>query len=113
MALQTGEYQGFLKDLLDQLSEDLEFDYVINEDLIHGFPSTDGNWTGLIGSLVDRVILKHFFNVEPRVVYDRVRKRKNYFEIPAFLQIERGISRTGNSNSKSNENKNVFVYVFI
>ena len=60
MALQTGEYQGFLKDLLDQLSEDLEFDYVINEDLIHGFPSTDGNWTGLIGSLVDRVIKNLF-----------------------------------------------------
>ena len=46
-----------------------------------------------------------------RVVYDRVRKRKNYFEIPTFLQIEWGISRAG--NSKSNENKNVFVYVFI
>ena len=25
---------------------------------------------------------------ETRVVYDRVRKRKNYFEIPAFLQID-------------------------
>ena len=35
-----------------------------------------------------------------RVVYDRVRKMKNYFEIPAFLQIERGKSRAGNSNSK-------------
>ena len=35
-----------------------------------------------------------------RVVYDRVRKRKNYFEIPAFLQIERGKSRAGNSKSK-------------
>ena len=30
-----------------------------------------------------------------RVIYDRVRKRKNYFEIPAFLQIERGKSRAG------------------
>ena len=49
--------------------------------------------------------------VYTRVIYDRVRNRKNYFEIPAFLQIERGISRAG--NSKSNENKNVFVYVFI
>ena len=46
-----------------------------------------------------------------RVVYDRVRKRKDYFEFPAFFQIERGKSRVG--NSKSNENKNVFVYVFI
>ena len=44
--------------------------------------------------------------VQPRVVYDRVRKRKYYFEIPVFLQIERGKSRAG--NSKSNENKNVF-----
>ena len=35
---------------------------------------------------------------------------KNYFEIPAFLQIERGISRA--VDSKSNEKKkNVFVYV--
>ena len=48
-----------------------------------------------------------------RVVYDRVRKRKYHFEIPAFLQIERGKSRAENSNSKSNENKNVFVFIFI
>ena len=26
--------------------------------------------------------------VMPRVIYDRVRIRKNYFEIPAFLPIE-------------------------
>ena len=31
----------------------------------------------------------------PRVIYDRVRNRKNYFEIPSFLPIERGISRAG------------------
>ena len=55
MALQTGEYEGFLKDLIDQLSQDLEFEYVIGEDLIHGYPTDDGNWTGLIGSLVNRV----------------------------------------------------------
>ena len=46
---------------------------------------------------------------EFRVVYDRVRKRKNYFEIPAFLQIERGKSRAG--NSKSNKNKTIFVFI--
>ena len=46
-----------------------------------------------------------------RVVYDRVRKRKNYFEIPTFLQIDRGKSRARNSNSKSNENKTVFVFI--
>ena len=33
--------------------------------------------------------------VMPRVVYDRVRNRKNYFEIPAFLPIEQGISKVG------------------
>ena len=61
-----------------------------------------------------KAVVGIFFKLTiPKVVYDRVRKRKNYFEIPAFLQIERGISRVGNSNSKSNEKKNVFVYVFI
>ena len=30
-----------------------------------------------------------------RVIYDRVRNRKNYFEFPAFLPIEQGISRAG------------------
>ena len=33
--------------------------------------------------------------VGTRVIYDRVRNRKNYFEIPAFLPIERGRSRAG------------------
>ena len=55
-----------------------------------------------------RIPNKHFKVGIGRVVYDRVRKRKNYFEIPAFLQIERGKSKAGNSNSKSNENKNLF-----
>ena len=40
-----------------------------------------------------------------RVIYDRVRKRKNYFEIPAFLRIERGKSRAGKFKT-SNENNN-------
>ena len=30
-----------------------------------------------------------------RVIYDRVQNSKNYFDIPAFLLIERGISRAG------------------
>ena len=51
---------------------------------------------------------------QTRVVYDdRVQKRKYYFEIPAFLQIERGKSRVGNSKSNENKNKNSFVFVFI
>ena len=51
-----------------------------------------------------------------RVVYDRVRKRKNYFEIPTFLQIEQGKSRGGKfktSNENKTKTKNVFVFVFI
>ena len=49
-----------------------------------------------------------------RVVYDRVRKRKNYFEIPAFLQIERGKSRAGKFKTlNENKNKNGFVFVFV
>ena len=47
---------------------------------------------------------------KPRVVYDRVRKKKNYFEIPAFLQIERGKSRVGKFKT-SNENINIFVFI--
>ena len=50
-------------------------------------------------------------NVKNRVIYDRVRNKKNNFEITAFLNYERGTSRAGNSNSKSNENKNVFVFI--
>ena len=48
-----------------------------------------------------------------RVVYDRARKRKYYFEIPTFLQIEWGKSRAGNSKSNENKNKRVFVFIFI
>lgn len=50
-----GEYEGFFKDLLDKLATDLQFDYFIEEEILHGSPSPDGNWTGLIGSLVKRV----------------------------------------------------------
>ena len=46
---------------------------------------------------------------QPRVVYDRVQKRKNYFEIPTFLQIEREKSRAGKfKTSNKNEKKPVF-----
>ena len=51
-------------------------------------------------------------HVHTRVVYDTVRKRKNYFKIPAFLQIERGKSRAGKfKTSNENKNKNVFVFI--
>ena len=48
--------------------------------------------------------------VVPRVIYDRVRKKKNNFEITAYLNYERGTSRA--ANSKSNEIKNAFVFIW-
>ena len=40
------------------------------------------------------IMIQNFHDL-PRVIYDRVQKSKNYFEIPAFLPIELGISRAG------------------
>ena len=48
--------------------------------------------------------------VLPRVIYDRVQKKKNNFEITAFLNYDLGTSRAGNSKSNENKNKNVFVF---
>ena len=69
--------------------------------------------TFLIQGVLDKSGLFHLNTVgHSRVVYDRVRKRKNNFEIPAFLQIERGKSRAGKFKT-SNENKNVlFLFSF-
>ena len=38
-----------------------------------------------------------------RVIYDRVRNRKNYFEIAAFLNFEQETSREGNSNENKTQ----------
>ena len=37
----------------------------------------------------------NILHVFTRVIYDRVRNRKNYFEIPAFFMFERGNPRAG------------------
>ena len=47
----------------------------------------------------------------PKVIYDRVRNRKNYFEIAAFFNFERGTSRAGNSNENKNTNTNKHISV--
>ena len=47
--------------------------------------------------------------VSTRVVYDIVLNRKNYFEIAAFLNFERGTSRVGNSNKNKDTNKHISV----
>ena len=44
------------------------------------------------------------------MIYDRVWNRKNYFEIAAFLNFERGPSRAGNSNENKNINKHISVW---
>ena len=46
-----------------------------------------------------------------RVIYVRVPNRKNYFEIAAFLNFERGTSRAGNSNENKNININKHISV--
>ena len=46
------------------------------------------------------VKLQFLFSGKYRVIYDRVRNRKNYFEIAAFLNFEWGTSREGNSKHK-------------
>ena len=63
-----------------------------------------------IESFPDEVKFHAEAAVKPRVIYDRVRNRKNYFEITTFLNYEQGSSWAG--NSKSNENKNVFVFIW-
>ena len=58
--------------------------------------------------MIDDESLNIFFMNEPkflssyvigssRVIFDRVRNKKNNFEITAFLNYERGKSRAGNS----------------
>ena len=48
-----------------------------------------------------------------RMLYDRVRKSKICFEITAFLNYERGISRAGEFKTSNVNNKKKFVIVFI
>ena len=81
-------------------------------DLLHQAAYRDGLGNSLYAPkyMVSNAILLHSTPIISRVVYDRVRKRKNYFEILAFLQIERGKSRAGKFKT-SNENKNVFVFI--
>ena len=47
-----------------------------------------------------------------RVVYDRVRKRKNYFEIPAFLQIEVENQERENSKHQMKIKTKTFLVLF-
>lgn len=51
------KFHGFLKDLLERLKKDLDFEYVLHEvrDKSYGVLQKDGTWNGLIGELIDKV----------------------------------------------------------
>ena len=48
--------QGFLKDLIDMLADDLEFNYDFRMNENYGRKEqVSGNWTGMIGKLANQV----------------------------------------------------------
>ena len=51
------QFYGFLKDLLDRLKNDLDFEYVLHvvSDSLYGVIQKDGSWNGMIGELIDKV----------------------------------------------------------
>ena len=50
-------YEGFLVDLLEELSRDVGFQFVIEENSNYGhFDAESRNWTGMIGALVNKVL---------------------------------------------------------
>jgi hypothetical protein len=49
-------YEGFLMDLLEELSRDVGFQFVVEENTKYGsLDAESGNWTGMIGKLVNKV----------------------------------------------------------
>ena len=56
------KFYGFLKDLLERLKKDLDFEYVLHEvrDKTYGVRQKDGTWNGLIGELIDKVFEIYF-----------------------------------------------------
>ena len=51
-------FEGFLVDLLEELSKDVGFQFVIEENSKYGnLDPHSGNWSGVIGKLVNKVKL--------------------------------------------------------
>lgn len=50
-------FYGFLKDLLERLKNDLDFEYVLHvvSDNNYGVRRKDGSWNGMIGELINKV----------------------------------------------------------
>lgn len=55
-------YKGFIVDLMDDLAAYANFKYKIRtvQDGMFGSKREDGNWTGMIGEIVSKVILIRF-----------------------------------------------------
>ena len=54
-------FEGFLVDLLDELSKDVGFQFVIEENSKYGnLDPHSGNWSGVIGKLVNKVTLRRW-----------------------------------------------------
>ena len=62
MMLRNGKgndrFHGFLKELLERLKQDLDFEYVLHEvkDKTYGVRLKNGTWNGLIGELINKVL---------------------------------------------------------
>ena len=57
-------YRGFIVDLMDELSAYANFKYKIRavQDGLFGNKREDGNWTGMIGEVISKVIFSHLLN---------------------------------------------------
>ncbi len=63
MRKSSGGFEGFLIDLLDQLSKDIGFELTYQESTSYGkLDKNTGNWTGIVGKLIQKVS-SHFFFV--------------------------------------------------
>jgi hypothetical protein len=65
-------YEGFLMDLLEELSRDVGFQFVVEENTKYGsLDAESGNWTGMIGKLVNKVT-----QIDKRSKRQKERRRK-------------------------------------
>ena len=71
------EYDGFLMDLLQELAKDVGFQFTIEENDKYGsLDAETGNWTGMIGKLVNEVKLcfKYWVNIPKKIQFLNAQK---------------------------------------
>ncbi len=74
-------------DLLEELSKDVGFQFVVEENTKYGsLDAESGNWTGMIGKLVNKVT-----HVEKRTkrLKDKKIKRQKYVEKRKYVERQR------------------------